>query len=267
MSTATILQKINARKHEEIAERKIDLSLVDLRGLVESGSDDCRGFCASLKQKLQAGQSAIIAEIKKASPSKGVIRDHFVPAEIAEAYQQAGAACLSVLTDRDFFMGSEIYLKQAREATRLPVIRKDFLIDPYQIYEARWIGADAVLLIVASLTVAQLNDLYQLATDLGMDVLIEVHDAAELEIALQTGNRLIGINNRNLHNFETSLDTTLELLDRIPEETTLVTESGIHSREHVEKMRLSGVNCFLVGEAFMRKQNPGEGLRQLFGAQ
>jgi len=262
VSIPTVLEKINARKREEIEQRSQSVSIEVLKDRI--AARDTRGFVSAIQQKIDSGFPAVISEIKKASPSKGVIREDFSPVEIAKSYETAGAACLSVLTDRDFFMGSEEFLKQARSATNLPVIRKDFLIDPYQIYEARDIGADCVLLIVASLQPDQLYSLNDLAHSIGMDVLIEVHDAAELEIALGAGNRLIGINNRNLHNFETSLDTTLELLDRIPDDRLIVTESGIHHRSDVEKMRRANVSCFLVGEAFMRCENPGDGLRELF---
>ena len=263
MSIATVLEKINARKLEEIQERSQSVSLEMLKSRVADAPEP-RGFVRAIDSKLNAGMPAVISEIKKASPSKGVIREDFVPADIAVSYEQAGAACLSVLTDRDFFMGAEEHLKQAREACSLPVIRKDFLIDPYQIYEARDIGADCVLLIVASLTPDQLYSMNDLAQSIGLDVLIEVHDARELDIALKTENRLIGINNRDLHNFETSLDTTIELLEKIPSNRILVTESGIHHRADVEKMRAAKVDCFLVGEAFMRRENPGDGLRELF---
>lgn len=268
MSIPTVLEKINARKREEIEFRSQNLSIDTLKKRIEASSQLSdfrpRGFVQAIEQKIDAGLPAVISEIKKASPSKGVIREDFSPADIARSYEEAGAACLSVLTDKDFFMGSEEFLKQARSATKLPVIRKDFLIAPYQIYEARDIGADCVLLIVASLTSEELYALNDLAQSLGLDVLIEVHDEAELEIALKTDNRLIGINNRNLHNFETSLDTTIGLLEQIPSDRIVVTESGIHQRSDVAKMRQAKVNCFLVGEAFMRFENPGEGLRELF---
>lgn len=259
----TVLEKINARKREEIVQRSSELSLQALIERAQS-ADPVRGFVAAIQKKLDSGLPAVISEIKKASPSKGIIREDFHPAEIARSYERGGAACLSVLTDRDFFMGSEQYLQEARAACNLPVIRKDFLIDPYQIYETRAIGADCILLIVASMPAAQLFGLNELALSLGLDVLIEVHNAAELDIALQTDNQLIGINNRNLHNFETSLDTTLELLDRIPSDRLVVTESGIHESTDVAKMLEADVNCFLVGEAFMRREDPGHALRELF---
>lgn len=263
MSVPTILEKINARKQQEIAERSARVPLAELKAVL-ADQPDVRGFVQAMESRLNQGQSAIIAEIKKASPSKGVIRADFDPADIARSYAEAGAACLSVLTDRDFFQGSEENLQQARAACDLPVIRKDFLIDPYQIYEARAIGADCVLLIVASLEKQQLMQLNDLAGDIGLDVLIEVHNEAELEVALETDNRLIGINNRDLHTFETSLDTTLQLLDKIGDERIVVTESGILLPQDVASMRAAGVNAFLVGEAFMRSREPGEGLRKLF---
>lgn len=206
----------------------------------------------------------MIAEIKKASPSKGVIREDFDPAAIAESYEQGGAACLSVLTDVDFFQGADEYLRMAREATQLPVIRKDFIIDDYQVYEARAMGADCILLIVSALTEQQLTHLHDLAQSLGMDVLIEVHDGAELDVALKLDNQMVGINNRNLHSFEVSLDNTYQLLDKIPTGKIVITESGIHSAEDVTAMRARNVNSFLVGEAFMRSERPGERLAELF---
>ncbi len=263
MAVPTILENINARKREEIAERSDRVPLTELK-IRAADQPAARGFVRAMEARLAQGQSAIIAEIKKASPSKGVIREDFHPDDIACSYARAGACCLSVLTDRDYFQGSEEYLVQARAACELPVIRKDFLIDPYQIYEARAIGADCVLLIVASLEKNQLLDLNNLALEIGLDVLIEVHNEAELDIALETGNRLIGINNRDLHTFETSLETTLELLDKIGDERILVTESGILEPKDVQTMRSAGVNAFLVGEAFMRASDPGEALRKLF---
>jgi indole-3-glycerol phosphate synthase len=217
-----------------------------------------------MESKLAAGQSAVIAEIKKASPSKGVIREDFHPAEIAASYERGGAACLSVLTDADFFQGSEASLQQARAACLLPVIRKDFIVDPYQVYEARAIGADCILLIAAALNDADMASLNALALELGLDVLIEVHNAEELARTLPLGNRLIGINNRNLHTFETTLETTFNLLADIGDEFLVVTESSIHTTEDVAAMRSKGVNAFLVGEAFMRAEEPGEKLAELF---
>ena len=261
--TPDILKKIIARKQEEIATRSRMILLYELESRVADASP-VRGFVDSIRDKLSAGQSAVIAEIKKASPSKGVLREHFVPAEIAKSYAAAGAACLSVLTDIDFFQGSDEYLQQARGACELPVIRKDFIIDPYQVVEARVMGADCILLIVAVLEDEQMQTLCSLATKLGMDVLVEVHDAEELQRALKLNIPLLGINNRNLRTFETSLNTTIELLEQIPEDRIVVTESGIHSKADVELMRQHQVNTFLVGEAFMREQDPGQKLKELF---
>lgn len=263
MTTPTVLNRIIDRKFEEVAERSARRSFAQLQAEIASASQP-RGFVAAMEAKLAAGQSAVIAEIKKASPSKGVIREDFHPAEIARSYEQGGAACLSVLTDADFFQGSEAYLQQAREACSLPVIRKDFIVDPYQVYEARAIAADCILLIAAALDDAQLAQLNALAHELGMDVLIEVHNAEELQRILPLGNRLVGINNRNLHNFETSLDNTFSLLAQIDENRIVVTESGIHSADDVAAMRQHNVDAFLVGEAFMRAAEPGEKLAELF---
>lgn len=264
MSTVPdILQKILRRKAEEIVERSTRLSLRELSQRVE-GLPAPRGFLAHLDAKLRLGQAAVIAELKKASPSRGLLRDPFSPAAIARSYAAHGAACLSVLTDRDFFQGSEDDLRQAREACRLPVLRKDFIIDPYQVYEARVIGADCILLIVAALGDAMLRELAQLALQLDMDVLVEVHDEAELERALELGLTLIGINNRNLRTFETRLDTTLELIRDIPDDRLVVTESGIHTPADVARLREQGVHAFLVGEALMRVPEPGEKLAELF---
>ena len=261
--TPTVLRKIIARKWEEIAERKKTVSLADLKqSLVHQ--QPVRGFVQAIADKIAAGQSGVIAEIKKASPSKGVIREHFVPAELARSYERGGAACLSVLTDVDFFQGADVYLQEARAATDLPVIRKDFLVDEYQIYEARAIGADCVLLIVSALEPQKLADLNTLAMELGLDVLVEVHDAAELEIALGLPNKLIGINNRNLHTFDVTLQTTFDLLDKIGPERIVVTESGILSPADVKAMRDKNVNAFLVGEAFMRADDPGAALKTFF---
>ncbi|UVW35046.1 indole-3-glycerol phosphate synthase TrpC [SAR92 clade bacterium H455] len=261
--TPTILKKILARKHEEIAERSALVSIAQLIEKAQS-AESPRGFAAALEAKLTAGQSAVIAEIKKASPSKGVIREDFDPAAIAESYERGGAACLSVLTDVDFFQGADKYLQMAREATQLPVIRKDFIIDDYQVYEARAMSADCILLIVSALTEEQLAHLHDLAISLGMDVLIEVHDGAELEIALKLDNPMVGINNRNLHSFEVSLDNTYQLLDKIPAGKIVITESGIHSADDVAAMRGHNVNSFLVGEAFMRSEEPGQRLAEMF---
>jgi indole-3-glycerol phosphate synthase len=263
MSTPTILKKIVDRKHEEVAERSAVVSIADLQRAIATQTA-CRGFVQAMADKLAAGQSAVIAEVKKASPSKGVIREQFDPAAIAASYQAGGAACLSVLTDKDFFQGSEAYLQQARAACQLPVIRKDFMVDPYQVVEARAIGADCILLIVSCLEDSQMAELDTTAKELGLDVLIEVHNREELERSLPLGNRLVGINNRNLHTFETSLDNTFNLLPHIPQDRLVVTESSIHSRDDVQAMRDKGVNAFLVGEAFMRAEQPGEKLQELF---
>ncbi len=262
-NTPDILKKIIARKHEEIASRSQQTRLAEMIEHAKA-ADACRGFVDAMKNKIAAGDAAVIAEIKKASPSKGVIREHFVPAEIAASYEKGGAACLSVLTDKDFFQGSEAYLRQARAACTLPVIRKDFIVDPYQVYEARAIAADCILLIVAALDDVQLHELAALATTLGMDVLVEVHDADELARALPLNLPLLGINNRNLRTFEVSLQTTLGMLESIPDDRIVVTESAIHSVEDVALMREHAVNAFLVGEAFMRAEDPGAQLATLF---
>lgn len=261
--TPDILKKILQRKQQEIAERSKRLPINLLQQLAEN-ADPVRGFVEAIERKLIAGHSAVIAEIKKASPSKGVLRADFRPAEIALSYENGGAACLSVLTDQDFFQGHEEYLKQARTACQLPVIRKDFIIDPYQVFEARAIGADCILLIVAALDDDQLEQLSQLAIQLDMDVLVEVHNEEELHRAMVLNLPLIGINNRDLHTFETSLETTIKLLNFIPDETIVITESGILGKEDVALMREHGVNGFLVGEAFMRADEPGEALANLF---
>ncbi len=261
--TPDILQKILRQKSEEVVTRAERLSLRDLSTRVET-APPVNPFLAALESRVQSGLAAVIAEIKKASPSKGVLRADFDPVAIAKSYASAGACCLSVLTDRKFFQGSEEFLASAREASGLPVLRKDFIIDPYQVYEARLIGADCVLLIVAALGDASLTELLILARDLGMDVLVEVHDESELERALRVDARLIGINNRDLRSFETRLETTLRLLDQIPNDRLVVTESGIHTRDDVSLMRSNGVSVFLVGEAFMKADDPGECLRDLF---
>lgn len=260
-----ILDTILQRKLQEIAERSAVTGLQQMAELAQAG-DAVRGFIAAIEQRIVRNRSAVIAEIKKASPSKGVLREDFDPAAIADSYQRHGAACLSVLTDRDFFQGSEEFLQQARAACSLPVIRKDFIIDAYQVYEARAINADCILLIVAALDDRNLKQLLDLAHELQMDVLMEVHDESELERALSTGARLIGINNRNLRTFETSLSTTIDMLDRIPPDCIVVTESGIHSRQDVQLMRDHDVHTFLVGEAFMKADDPGEKLAELFSS-
>ena len=257
-----ILKKILAVKAEEIAAGRI--ARPDIERDAES-APPCRGFARALFEKVSGGLPAVIAEIKRASPSKGVIREDFRPAEIASSYASHGAACLSVLTDRPFFQGGAEYLVEARAACALPVIRKDFIVDPFQVLEARAMGADCILLIVAALDAERLLELERLAFDLGMDVLVEVHDRLELEVALRMKTPLIGINNRNLRTFEVSLENTLSLLGSIPSDRLVVTESGILSREDVALMRGRGVNAFLVGEAFMRAGDPGLALASLFG--
>ncbi|MFU8838202.1 MAG: indole-3-glycerol phosphate synthase TrpC [Thiohalomonadaceae bacterium] len=259
-----ILQRIVERKAEEVAQRCQQLPLSMLQAQLAE-ADPPRGFVEAMRRRLAAGQAAVIAEVKKASPSKGVIREDFDPAQIARSYARGGAACLSVLTDIDFFQGADTYLQQARAACELPVLRKDFIIDPYQVYEARVLGADCILLIAAVLNDAQLRELAELATGLGMDVLVEVHDAEELARSLPLKLPLVGINNRNLRTFETSLHTTLDLLAAIPAGRIVVTESGIHTAEDVALMRQHAVHSFLVGEAFMRAAEPGEKLAELFG--
>ena len=262
-----ILEKIIAVKREEVAAGLQKKSLAAMRADAESRVLT-RDFVAAMRAKIAAGQAAVIAEVKKASPSKGVIRVDFVPADIAQSYAQGNgvisAACLSVLTDRQFFQGCNDYLKQARASCHLPVLRKDFIIDPYQVYEARAIGADAILLIAACLDDAQMAELEAIAHSLGMAVLVEVHDGAELQRALRLATPLIGINNRNLRTFHTSLHTTLDLLPHVPSDVLLVTESGIHTPADVQLMREHNVNAFLVGEAFMRAPDPGMELQKLF---
>lgn len=262
--TPDILTRIVRRKAEEIAERSARLSVSALRERIALASAP-RGFNRALRLRIAAGQPAVIAEIKKASPSKGVLRENFDSAVIAADYARHGAACLSVLTDADFFQGAEEYLEQARAVCSLPVLRKDFIVDPYQIYEARAIGADCILLIAAALDDATLKDLLQLARELGMDVLVEVHNRTELERALELQLPLVGINNRDLRTFTVSLDVTLNLLGQIPSDCLVVTESGIHTTEDVRLMREKGVHAFLVGEAFMRAPRPGERMKELFG--
>jgi len=261
-----ILDRIVAVKREEIAAAKARRSEASLREEAEARRGDVRGFERALRNAIDAGRAAVIAEVKKASPSKGVLREHFVPAEIAPSYERGGAACLSVLTDERFFQGSAAYLQQAREACALPVLRKDFMVDAYQVFEARAMGADCILLIAACLDDALLADLEAQALALGMDVLVEVHDGAELDRALRLQTPLVGINNRNLRSFEVSLATTLDLLPRVPSDRLLVTESGILGAADVARMRAAGVHAFLVGEAFMRADDPGAALAAMFGA-
>jgi indole-3-glycerol phosphate synthase len=260
-----ILNKIVAVKHEEVAAAKKKKSLEAMREDAFSRVLT-RDFEAALRSKIAVGRAAVIAEVKKASPSKGVLREDFIPADIAQSYAEHGAACLSVLTDRQFFQGSADYLKQARASCDLPVLRKDFMVDPYQVYESRAMGADCILLIAACLSDAQMAELEAIAAGLDMAVLVEVHDAEELQRALKLKTKLVGINNRNLRTFEVSLDTTLGMQKDVPADRLLVTESGILRRADVEKMRAAGVNAFLVGEAFMRAAEPGEALAELFAA-
>ena len=258
-----ILKKIVAVKHEEIAQASQKKSLAVVRADAESRVLT-RNFIGAIQHKINQGQSAVIAEIKKASPSKGVLRADFIPADIAQSYAEHGAACLSVLTDAQFFQGSVDYLKQARASCDLPVLRKDFMVDAYQVYEARAMGADCILLIAACLDDAQMKDLEAIALSLDMAVLVEVHDAEELNRALKLKTPLVGINNRNLRTFEVSLDTTIGMLKDVPSDRILVTESGILSPADVQKMRDAKVNAFLVGEAFMRAPDPGQALADLF---
>ena len=260
-----VLKRILARKQEEVAERRERVSLFELKARL-SAAPPVRGFADAVQAKLQAGLPAVIAEVKKASPSKGVIRPDFDPAAIARSYEAGGAACLSVLTDIDFFQGSDAYLQQARTACSLPVLRKDFVVDAWQLHEARVLGADCVLLIAAALDDVQLAEFAFIADELGMDVLVEVHDLDELERALPVPARLLGINNRNLRTFEVSLQNTLDLQASVPLDRVLVTESGILAPADVALMRGAGVNAFLVGEAFMRQPDPGIALRDLFAA-
>ncbi len=258
-----ILNRILARKAEEVAERRTRLPEAELVARIAE-LPGTRGFAAAIEAKIDAGLPAVIAEVKKASPSKGLIRTHFDPAAIARSYEAAGAACLSVLTDSDFFQGSEAFLQQAREACSLPVLRKDFIIDAYQVYEARAIGADCVLLIVSALDDDVLLELSLLAAELDLDVLCEVHDEEELERAQALPVPLIGVNNRNLRSFETSLETSLTLQELVEYDRVLVAESGIHTPQDVARLREGGIQAFLVGEAFMRAEDPGSELKRLF---
>ena len=257
-----ILERIIAVKREEVRAAQLSAPLEELR--LEASSRDLRDFVGALRAKHEAGAAAVIAEVKKASPSKGVLREHFVPADIARSYEKGGAACLSVLTDVQFFQGSTAYLEAARAACGLPVLRKDFIVDPYQVVEARAMGADAILLIAAALSLSEMQELEAFAHSLGLAVLVEVHNRDELTGALTLKTPLIGINNRNLRTFETSLDTTLGMLDALPDDRIVVTESGILTRADVERMRSNGVHTFLVGEAFMRADEPGAALSQMF---
>jgi indole-3-glycerol phosphate synthase len=262
-AVSDILQRIVAAKRDEVAAAKARRSLASLQAAAGAQAAP-REFEAALRSTIAGGRAAVIAEIKKASPSKGVLRKHFVPAEIAASYARHGAACLSVLTDEPFFQGTPAYLDQARAACALPALRKDFIVDEYQVHESRALGADAILLIAACLDDAQLAAFEACAHGLGMAVLVEVHDAAELERALRLSTRLVGVNNRNLRTFEVSLDTTLQLLPRLPADRLLVAESGILTRTDVQRLRSAGVHAFLVGEAFMRAPDPGQALAGLF---
>lgn len=261
--TPTILRKIVDRKWEEIDGRKRKVSIADLKAM-SGDQPPARGFADALGARIKARTPAVIAEIKKASPSKGILRDPFVPEAIAESYEKGGAACLSVLTDKDFFQGHEDFLKAARAACNLPVIRKDFMVAPYQVYESRAIGADCILLIAACLTRDQLQELEGIAHEIGLDVLVEVHDGEELDDALTLSTPLVGINNRNLHTFDVSLDTTFDLHERISTDRLTITESGIMNRDDVTAMTDRGIYGFLVGESFMRAPDPGDKLRDLF---
>ncbi len=258
-----ILEQIIATKREEVAARKVSKPLADLQAAGKAQPQP-RGFIQALQNAVANGRPGVIAEIKKASPSKGVIREDFDPPEIARSYAAHGATCLSVLTDEQYFQGADAYLQNVRTAVDLPVIRKDFIVDQYQVYESRALGADCILLIAAALDIGKLTVLYTLAKGMGLDVLIEVHNRVELEAALSLQPKLVGINNRNLKTFETTLDTTLNLLPQIPEDVTVVTESGIRTTEDVGIMRDHNVHCFLVGEAFMRADDPGAELTRLF---
>lgn len=261
--TPTILRKIVDRKWQEVDERKPKVSIADLKAMA-GDQPPARGFAEALRSRIEQQQAAVIAEIKKASPSKGILRDPFEPEAIAESYEKGGAACLSVLTDRDFFQGHEDYLQAARAACSLPVIRKDFMVAPYQVYESRAIGADCILLIAACLTKNQMQELEGIAHEIGLDVLVEVHNGEEMDDALTLSTPLVGINNRNLHNFEVSLDTTFDLYQRIGSDRLAITESGIMTRADVQAMTERGIYGFLIGESFMRAPEPGEKLQELF---
>lgn len=265
----SVLDDILRDKHTEVTRRREARSLADLQNALRNNAQDPafkpRGFTQALRQRVAANRGAVIAEVKKASPSKGLIRENFDPAAIARSYEAGSATCLSVLTDEKYFQGHDTYLQQARAACSLPVLRKDFIVDDYQVWETRALGADCLLLIVAALADTQLADLYGRARELELDVLVEVHDEQELVRAVHLGGDLLGVNNRNLKTFETSLETTKKLAALAPPEALLVSESGIHSREDMHFLQALEVNCFLIGEAFMRKPEPGEGLRELLG--
>lgn len=263
LNTPTILKKILAKKAENIAVRQASVSLSQLQEHCQEGRE-LRSFSDALATKIDQGLAAVIAEIKKASPSKGVIREDFDPVGIARSYEKGGAACLSVLTEQDFFLGCDEYMRMAREATRLPVLRKDFVMDPYQVYESYVLGADCILLIVAALTQTQMEELHDIAYELGLDVLVEAHNEEELDRGLLIDNPMIGINNRDLHTFNTTLETTFSLLDKIPDDRIVITESGILTIDDVAAMRGHDVNTFLVGETFMRAEEPGIKLLEMF---
>ena len=266
MANPTILEQILADKAEEVAAAKGLRSLNQIEAEAKQ-ADPVRGFATAMRDRISQQQSAVIAEIKKASPSKGLIREDFEPARHARDYAENGATCLSILTDRKYFQGADEYMQQARQACGLPVIRKDFMIDPYQIAESRALGADCILLIVAALQQTQLHELAAYANGIGIDILVEVHNRAELEQALELDTDLIGINNRDLHSFTTSLDTTLDLANHIPDSKLIITESGIHSRADVELMHAHGIYGLLVGESLMRAERPGDKLQELFAGQ
>ena len=263
LNTPTVLKKILAKKAENVAARRAAVSLSQLQEQCQEGRE-LRSFSDALSTKIDQGLAAVIAEIKKASPSRGIIREDFDPVGIAQSYEKGGAACLSVLTEQDFFLGCDEYMKMAREATRLPVLRKDFVMDPYQVYESYVLGADCILLIVAALEQSKMEELHGIACELGLDVLVEVHNEEELNRGLLIDNPMIGINNRDLHTFDTTLETTFGLLDKIPDDRIVITESGILTTDDVAAMRGHDVNAFLVGETFMRAEEPGMKLIEMF---
>lgn len=262
-NTPGILNKILQRKAEEISERKSSISIQELKCKI-ADMPPTRSFSTAIITSINNGAPAVIAELKKASPSKGIICQHFDPESIAQSYQDAGASCLSVLTDKDFFQGSDTYIQRVRKVCTLPILRKDFMIDPYQIYESRVLGADCILLIATALSDMQMQKMAMMATEIGMDTLIEVHNREELERGLMLRTPLIGINNRNLHTFDTNIQITLDLLPDVPQDRIVITESGIHTAEQVKTMYRNGINAFLVGDAFMNAQYPGTKLKELF---
>lgn len=262
-NTPDILKKILARKAEEINERKLNITEKTLQQRAKD-SGPTRGFNRAIQETLSKGKPAVIAEIKKASPSAGIICQNFNPEFIAQSYEEAGASCLSVLTDIDFFCGADLHLQQVRATSSIPILRKDFIITPYQVYESRVLGADCILIIASVLSDIQMQDLTGIATELDLDVIVEIHNREELEHGLMLRTPLIGINNRNLHTFETDIQTTIDLLPDVLYDRTVITESGIHTNEHVKLLRKHNANAFLVGEVFMRHSSPGKLLRQLF---